>query len=165
MFAQWYGASAPDVGLRMTAKAVAQGIKAREKTLDISPVFRVADSAMWAVNGQESIADDFIKEGVSIQPCVKGTGSRVHGWEALRKRLIASLPTFDKDGRALPAEEPGLYVCDNCSDLIRTLPTLQRDDLLPDDIDTKSEDHDADALRYRVTHISTVRTQKEFHGA
>ena len=43
-----------------------------------------------------------------------------------------------------------LYVFETCVDLIRTLPTLQHDPDRPEDLDTKQEDHAADAARYAV---------------
>ena len=39
---------------------------------------------------------------------------------------------------------------DHCSGLISRLPVLPRDAKNPDDVDTAAEDHDYDALRYRV---------------
>jgi hypothetical protein len=39
-------------------------------------------------------------------------------------------------------------VFETCKDLIRTLPALQHDSARPEDLDTASEDHAADALRY-----------------
>ena len=47
-------------------------------------------------------------------------------------------------------EEPGLFFFDTCRHLIRTLPTLPRDSKKPEDVDTQSEDHAFDAVRYRL---------------
>lgn len=43
---------------------------------------------------------------------------------------------------------PALYVFRRCANLIRTLPTIPADENNPEDVDTKSEDHAYDALRY-----------------
>jgi hypothetical protein len=43
---------------------------------------------------------------------------------------------------------PLLQVYDTCRDLIRTLPAMPRDKKNPEDVDTTTEDHLADALRY-----------------
>jgi len=43
---------------------------------------------------------------------------------------------------------PQLYFFANCTHVIRTLPALQHDSLRPEDVDTDSEDHAADTLRY-----------------
>jgi hypothetical protein len=45
-------------------------------------------------------------------------------------------------------EQPGLFITENCTALLQSLPNLQRDDGNPDDIDTRQNDHEADALRY-----------------
>jgi hypothetical protein len=44
--------------------------------------------------------------------------------------------------------EPLLYILSSCTELIRTLPTLQHDETNVEDLDTEGEDHAADALRY-----------------
>ena len=58
------------------------------------------------------------------------------GWDQVRERL-----------RGLD-DKPMLYIFSTCVHLIRTLPALQHDDLRPEDVDTDSEDHAADSLRY-----------------
>ena len=37
---------------------------------------------------------------------------------------------------------------DTCTEAIRTIPLLQHDETNPEDVDTESEDHAADAVRY-----------------
>ena len=41
-----------------------------------------------------------------------------------------------------------IAVFDTCLDTIRTLPVMQHDELDPEDLDTESEDHIADEIRY-----------------
>lgn len=67
---------------------------------------------------------------------------RKAGWTEIRRRLM------DRSGPA--ARTPGLRIFRNCANLIRTLPNLVAKDDDPDDIDSKQEDHAADALRYGV---------------
>ena len=62
---------------------------------------------------------------------------RRQGWDQVRGRLVG-----DDDGN------PMMVVFDTCKDFIRTVPVLQHDDLKPEDLDTKSEDHVADDTRY-----------------
>jgi hypothetical protein len=57
------------------------------------------------------------------------------GWDQVRARLDAT-------------ETPGLIVFSTCTHLIRTLPALQHDKHKPEDVDTESEDHAPDTLRY-----------------
>jgi hypothetical protein len=155
--AEWYGTSGdkedPNVGLRMLASEVARGIKMREKLMFPERTVRPgpADSAIYVSDGvARSIADemrdpsgDGTGNGVTFVPSDKGAGSRVSGWEALRRVLKNSLP--------VPPESPGMYVFNTCRDWIRTMPTLPRDELNPEDVDTESEDHIADETRYMLT--------------
>jgi hypothetical protein len=41
-----------------------------------------------------------------------------------------------------------IYFTSNCRDSIRTLPALQHDRNKPEDVDTESEDHAPDEIRY-----------------
>lgn len=41
-----------------------------------------------------------------------------------------------------------IYFFSTCQDSIRTLPALQHDDAKPEDVDTESEDHAPDEIRY-----------------
>jgi len=134
-YREWYGASAPNKGLKMTADAVADGI--RERTVEkIS--YSVADPAIFAVDGGPSIAERMIKHGVTFMRADnKRVGDIGHavGWDQVRAR-------FEGDDR------PMMYVFDTCTDFIRTMPALQHDEKKPEDLDTTGEDHVADEVRY-----------------
>lgn len=145
---EWYGWSGePDVGLRMTAREIGEGIMEREARLfpgrTVSP--GPADSAIFSTENGNCIADDLRASGVAFIPADKRPGSRVNGWAIIRQRL--------KAGMSSPMEDAGLFVFEGrCNDgLVRTLPVAPRDDTRHDDIDTKSEDHALDALRYLLT--------------
>ena len=47
-------------------------------------------------------------------------------------------------------EHPALFVFNICDQFIRTVPALPRDEDDMDDVDTASEDHIGDEVRYRV---------------
>ena len=49
---------------------------------------------------------------------------------------------FDDEGL------PMMYVFKNCKQFIRTMPLLQYSETVPEDLDTKQEDHIADETRY-----------------
>lgn len=136
-YREWYGASAPGKGLKLTAEQVGEGIKQREAGEKID--FGVLDPAAFAQDGGPSIADRIATAGVFFNPAdnkrVAGRGA-LGGWDQVRARLIG-------DG-----VRPALYVFSTCSDLIRTLPALQHDANRPEDLDTNMEDHAADDLRY-----------------
>lgn len=130
-YREWYGAKGINVGLKMTADKVAQGIVEREKGERIR--YGVADPAIFIVNGGPSIG-----ETMAIHKCSwrRGDNKRMSGWEQVHIRL--------KGENGVPM----LYFCDNCEDSIRTLPVLQHDEVNTEDLDTDGEDHAADELRY-----------------
>lgn len=139
-YREWYGSSAPDVGLRLEAEQIAAGILNREKDEAIS--YGVADTQIWAQEGVAygykgpTIAERMAKAGVGWKPADK---SRRQGWDQVRARLEG-----DADGH------PMVVVFDTCVDTIRTLPVMQHDDLDPEDLDTDSEDHAVDDFRYAL---------------
>lgn len=126
---EWYGASEPNVGLKLTVEQVAAGILDRTAS---AQQYTVADPATFIQDGGPSIAERMLKAGVPLR---RGDNKRVPGWEQVRGRLVGE-------------ERPMLYFFSNCADSIRTLPSLQHDDTRPEDIDTDGEDHAADEIRY-----------------
>jgi hypothetical protein len=137
-YREWYGASAPNVGLKLTAEEVARGIKAKEAGDVIT--YGVLDPAAFAVDGGPSIAQMMAREGVVFRPADNKRVSQkgaLSGWDQMRHRLKG-----DEDGR------PMLYVFETCKDFIRTVPALQHDPDRPEDVDTDGEDHVADEARY-----------------
>jgi hypothetical protein len=59
-------------------------------------------------------------------------------------------------------KEPGIVIMQNCRNLISQLAALPVDPRNPEDVDTKSEDHLYDALRYMVMSRPTnIRTAYE----
>jgi hypothetical protein len=59
------------------------------------------------------------------------------GWDQLRNRLRGN-----EDGH------PMIFFFDHCRDTIRTLPMMQHSETNPEDLDTDSEDHAVDEVRY-----------------
>jgi hypothetical protein len=55
-----------------------------------------------------------------------------------------------------------LEIFDTCLHTIRTLPALTPDRNHPEDVDSKLEDHLADALRYGVMSDSAINPQSVF---
>jgi hypothetical protein len=137
-YREWYGASAPNTGLKLTAEEVAKGIKAKEAGDVIT--YGVLDPAAFAVDGGPSIAQMMAREGVVFRAADNKRVSQkgaLSGWDQMRARLKG-----DGDGR------PMLYVFETCKDFIRTVPALQHDPDRPEDVDTDGEDHVADEARY-----------------
>lgn len=142
--AEWYGWNGRvNEGSKMLAVDVARGIKAREAQWFPGRKIRMgpADGAIFNSDNGTSIADDMAAMGIRWSRADKSPGSRIIGWEGMRKRFRASFP---------PNETPGLFVFSNCEHFIRTIPTLPRLDRNTDDIDSEAEDHIADESRYRI---------------
>lgn len=131
-YREWYGASEPNVGLKMRTDEIAAGIKRREAGEDIS--YRVADPACWDSSRGPSIAEQMAtsESKVMFRPA---DNKRIAGWSQMRDRLMGD-------------EAPMLLCFDTCTDFIRTVPALQHDDKRPEDLDSDGEDHAADDGRY-----------------
>lgn len=150
LFKEWYGEleEGSNKGLKLSAKAIARGIKAIETGLRINEwIFDKvnpgpADNQIRDVRESDvdTIETKMATEGVHWMSSDKSPGSRRNGLQLVRDRLEASV---DKDG-------PGLYIMANCKAAISTLPNLPRDEKKFDDVDTDAEDHPYDAIRYRV---------------
>lgn len=130
-YREWYGAKGPNVGLKMVAEDVADGIRQRERGERIR--YGVADPAIYIRNGGPSIGEAMAKRGVTWRAA---DNKRIPGWSQLRSRLVGD------------AGVPMLYFLETCEDTIRTLPVMQHDENNQEDIDTDGEDHAADELRY-----------------
>ena len=148
-YREWYGMTPgqPNVGLKLTAEAVADGILEREtgdEKLDMS----VLDPAAFAQDGGPSIAERMAARKVFFQRADNsrvGARGAMGGWDLLRQRLVG------EDDR------PMIYFFSTCAHTIRTLPALQHDDKRPEDVDTDGEDHAGDETRYACSARPWVR--------
>lgn len=136
-YREWYGASAPGKGLKLTTEEVARGILERDQGEAFS--YSVADPAIFAEDGGPARSEIFARHQVFFRRAdnkrVTGNGA-MGGWDEMRQRLKG------KD------DVPMLYVFDTCRDFIRTVPSLPHDPGRMEDIDTSAEDHIADEARY-----------------
>jgi len=131
VYREYYGSDKANVGLRMENKDIAKGILELESQEKIDDM--VADPAIFAHQGGTSIAEQMSDNGVYFRPA---DNKRVPGWQQVRQRLCGDNGV------------PMLYIFSNCSALLRTLPSMQHDKKVPEDLDTTSEDHAVDTLRY-----------------
>ena len=160
--AEWYGAEqiGTNRGLKLSAKAVAEGIRQREADMVAAgwiatkPAPGPADNSIGNVidTGEESIRTKMQDAGIEWTESDKSAGSRKVGFQLVRDRLEAS-----KTG-----ESPGMYFCQNCAASITLLKTLPRDETDLDDVDTEAEDHVHDDTRYRVL-SGTGRTARSLN--
>ena len=79
-----------------------------------------------------------IAAGCRWIPSDRSKGARVSGKNQIHKRLQIDQFT----------EEPKLVFFSNCTNVIAQLPVIPLDPKNPEDVDTNSEDHLYDALRY-----------------
>lgn len=139
-YREWYGSNGePNVGLRMTAEEVAEGILTREAG-DAERMGGFADPAIFTADGGPSIAERMARRGAMFRPADNARVARngaMGGWDQLRQRLKG-----DADRR------PMLVMFSTCTDAIRTLPALQHDQSRAEDVDTEGEDHAPDEIRY-----------------
>ena len=104
--------------------------------------YGVLDSSLWHKRGDTgpSLAEQMIMKGCRWRPSDRSKGSRVAGKNEIHRRLQVDEFT----------EEPRLVIFSNCTHLISQLPSIPLDKKNPEDVDTHSEDHLYDALRYGV---------------
>lgn len=130
-YREWYGASAPNVGLKMTADEVGAGIVEREEKDECE--YGVIDPAAYKIDGGPSIAERLAKAGAWFN---RADNTRLSGWDQLRGRLKG------EDG------QPMIVFFSTCQHTIRTIPALQHDPKHMEDVDTDGEDHAGDETRY-----------------
>ena len=104
--------------------------------------YGVLDSSLWHKRGDTgpSLAEQMIVKGCRWRPADRSKGSRVSGKNELHRRL--QMDEF--------TEQPRIVFFNNCYNTIAQLPSLPLDKNNPEDVDTKSEDHIYDALRYGI---------------
>lgn len=162
-YREWYGMKPgqPNVGLKMTAEEVADGIVSRqlpEEQHELS----VMDPAAFAEDGGPSIAE---RMGTHAKVYfIRADNARIArhgamgGWDQLRSRLVGSCERDEETNAVLwDTGRPMLYFFSTCVHTIRTLPALQHDELRPEDVDTDSEDHAPDETRYACMSRPWVR--------
>lgn len=137
----WNGKA--DEGCRKTAKEIAEDIVGYQNSVTWGKrvVPGPADSAIYTKENGNCIADDMKEAGIRWVPADKRPGSRISGWQQMRKLMKAAYES--------PRESPAIYIFDTCQQFIRTVPTLPRDPSNTEDIWSKSEDHVGDESRYR----------------
>jgi phage terminase large subunit len=105
-------------------------------------------------SGGMMISEQLFEQGLMVY---EGSNERKPGWTEIRRRLA------ERGG--IGGKIPGLRIARRCTNLIRTLPNLTAPENESigdmDDIDTKQEDHAADALRYGVMSRPAPRLAKD----
>jgi len=128
-YKEWYGATGPNKGLKLTDPKIAEGVVSRSR--DENFVFSTADPSIFGDG--DCTAKTWAEHGFV---CHAANNDRKAGWAQLRWRL------------GQDDDIPTIYFTENCIDTIRTLPALQQDDHDPEDVDSDGEDHAGDETRY-----------------
>lgn len=152
-FAEWYGTSGGvNDGLRMSGPEIADGIMEREMDMLRAGIIKKlpeagpGDPSIYAVREKDvaSIGKKMEAEGIAWVPGDHSNGARINGWQLIRDMLTNSVR----------GEGPGLYFTKACKYAKKFMPDTPRDEEKPDDVDTDTEDHLQDELRYRVLDAS-----------
>ena len=107
--------------------------------LGVTCKYIAADPACWQHTGAgtgEAIGETLLRAGLPVRP---GDNNRRNGWQRVHELLRVA-----PDGRPWLTVEADPY----CKYLRRTLAGAVSDKVDADDVDTKSDDHALDALRY-----------------
>ena len=95
------------------------------------------------LTGDASLAEQMVLQGCRWRPSDRSAGSRIAGKNEVHRRLQIQ-EDVDEDNT------PGMVVFHSCINLVSQLPSIPLDPKNPEDVNTKSEDHLYDALRYGV---------------
>lgn len=119
-------------------KDIARLIKQYEAGENVVP--RMADPSIWKGAGNQNtgdtVADMFEAEGIVFTPA---NNDRIAGKQAWHQALSIA-----------PDGLPRMQIFENCTNTIRTIPSLPYDLHRVEDVDTKSEDHLYDEGRYAL---------------
>lgn len=163
LWAEWYGTTGePDEGVRMSARAIAQGILDRQRDWRIGHRVRggPADNEIRTKDQRgtnRSPADDMADVGVTWTDSDKSPGSRSRGYQMIRTRLQAARPNLDGT-----RDFPGLWVCERNVHWLEIVPSAPRDPQDQDELPKKFEDHLIDCTRYRLSSNDERPWQKNF---
>jgi hypothetical protein len=149
-YGEIYGADLTQINKGNRKPASKAAAEAWEDAIKEGVTEMVADPAIWSkTDDYPSAAEHFEQAGFRME---KGHNDRVQGWLAVHERLK------QRDEN----DHPMLQIFETCHHTIRTLPVLTPDRNRPEDVDSKLEDHLADALRYGVMSDFATNPQSVF---
>jgi hypothetical protein len=110
--------------------------------------YTVIDTAAFDKLGlPETTAEVYMRNGVT--GLVPASKKRVMGWDLMHQYL-----RWDNN------TDPKLKIFSTCPNIIRTIPLAIHDELHPEDLDTRGEDHALDDARYVLQTLRDNNTQK-----
>lgn len=118
-------------------------------------VYTLADPSMWArknfAGKVTTTAEEFGRYGVHLS---KADNNRLQGKRKF-DRLLGDMP----DGI------PGILFTSNCTNCIRTIPSLARSERNPEDVDPRGEDHAWAAVMYGLSNfVLTTPVKKPYNN-
>lgn len=162
-YREWYGSTDPSVGgkgLKLTAEEVGTELCRLERN-DPKLGYGVLDPSTFKEDGGPSVGERINDRLLArkLAPFHEADNRRVltvdgptrrgpmSGWDQLRGRLIGTAKQQAGHVNWFLGK-PMIFFFSTCTATIRTLPVLQHDPKRAEDLDTNSEDHAADEVRY-----------------
>jgi len=107
--------------------------------------YTVADPSIFRRNEQSHVSNADVMS-VNGAPCIEGHNHRISGWRMVHEYL----KVYQEPAGGEMVDTALLKVFRTCPNVIRTLPAVVCDLTRPEDVDSRSEDHAADMVRYAV---------------
>lgn len=159
LLSEKYFADKQDKGLRLLPYELGQQMHDHEEMngFRIRTEAGPADVSIFDKDrGMSSIHDDYVRRGIRFTKADKRPGSRERGFVLVRQGLkAAATRNF---------EQPWLLIHRNCVHTVSQLPELPISVENPQDVDSASNDHIYDALRYRALKSMLTAGQQEVYG-
>lgn len=141
VYREYYGSNTADnIGIKLPSAQLARDIRRIEEPERNKNIKMIgfADPSIYDRRDDDgSVAEKMARERIFFD---KADNARLSGKDQFHTRFM-----FDDEGK------PGMYIFNNCSNLIRTLKDLPYSESKIEDVDTEAEDHAYDALRYILT--------------
>jgi hypothetical protein len=145
-YREWYGEDpkrpGQNIGLKLSVEEWAGGVLKRSRDEEVA--YDVVDTQMFAEDGGPSQAERAGKVKMKGRRLNlrKADKQRLAGWSQVRGRLRGDEPEMQGP--------PMLFFTLGCPDAIRTISSLQHDDVESkfEDADSEGEDHAPDGIRY-----------------
>lgn len=122
--------------------------------------YMVCDPSIWShKGGNATTAEVFERVFAGRIPLVPANNDRMTGLRRCHDFLA-----WRTDERNEIFESPLFGVTENCTNFIRTVPSLQHDTIKVEDVDTKGEDHVYDEWRYSLASRNVIRYDDSVFG-
>jgi len=122
-------------------------------------MYGILDRHAWDMrDGAATPAQGMIARGCQWRPANQGPGSRKSGKQEVHRRLAIQTRYNEVTGEEI--QDPGVVIFNTCVNLIRTLPSIPLDKSDTEDVDSDSEDHAYDALRYGLVSKPMARNEQ-----